>query len=138
MAEYEYLSLQVEGPVATVTFSRPDRMNAMGIGPWKEIHLVQDEIEANRDIRVVIIKADGPHFSVGINLNDLAGVSSDYVIDNINYLQRTYTRWQEMNAIVIAAVHGYATALPQKCSVLATSGLPPRMPGLACRKSALA
>jgi enoyl-CoA hydratase len=106
MAEYEFLKLDMEGPLATVTLSRPDRMNAMGIGPWNEIHLVQDEIEANRDIRVVIIKADGPHFSVGIDLKDLAGCNSDFVIDNINKLQRTYTRWQEMNPIVIAAVHG--------------------------------
>lgn len=106
MAAFEFFKLDMEGPIATVTLSRPDRMNTMGIGPWKEIHLVQDAIEANREIRAVIIKADGPNFSVGIDLKDLSGVNAEFVIDNINYLQRTYSRWQEMNPVVIAAVHG--------------------------------
>ena len=118
MSEFEYFTLAMEGSIATVTLSRPDRMNAMGVGPWREIHLVQDEIEANREIRAVIIKADGPHFSVGIDLKDLAGVNSEYVIDNINHLQRTYSRWQEMNAVVIAAVHGlcYGAATEMICA----------------------
>lgn len=121
MAAYEFFKLEMAGPIATVTLSRPDRMNTMGIGPWKEIHLIQDEIEANHNIRVVIIKAEGPHFSVGIDLKDLAGVNANYVIDNINYLQRTYTRWQEMNAVVIAAVQGLcfgaATEMITACDI---------------------
>lgn len=121
MASFEFFKLEMEGPIATVTLNRPDRMNTMGFGPWKEIHRLQDEIEANRDIRVVIIKADGPHFSVGIDLKDLAGADAGFVIDNINYLQRTYTRWQEMNAVVIAAVHGLcygaATEMITACDI---------------------
>ncbi|MDD3852745.1 MAG: enoyl-CoA hydratase/isomerase family protein [Syntrophomonadaceae bacterium] len=106
MSKYEYYDLEVNGPLAYVTLNRPDRMNMMGFGPWKEILSVQDEIEANRDIRVVIIKADGDHFSAGIDLRDLEQADSLSVADNINWLQRVYGRWQEMNPIVIAAVHG--------------------------------
>lgn len=106
MPDFEYYKLEIKGPLAYVTLKRPDRLNTMGLGPWKEIVLVQDEIEANRDIRVVIIKADGEHFSAGIDLHDLEGVDSRWVADNINWLQRLNSRWQEMNPIVIAAVHG--------------------------------
>lgn len=118
MAAFEFFRLEMDGSIATVTLSRPERMNTMGIGPWKEIHMVQDEIEANREIRAVIIKADGPHFSVGIDLNDLSGVNAGFVIDNINFLQRTYSRWQEMNPVVIAAVHGlcYGAATEMICA----------------------
>ncbi|MEA1961820.1 MAG: enoyl-CoA hydratase/isomerase family protein [Bacillota bacterium] len=118
MADFEFYRLDFDGQIATVTLNRPDRMNTMGAGPWEEINLVQDAIEANRDVRVVIIKAEGPNFSVGIDLNDLAGVDAQYVNDNINHLQRTYTRWQEMNPVVIAAVHGlcYGAAFEMLCA----------------------
>lgn len=106
MNEFKFYRLEFNGPIATVTLNRPDRLNTLGAEPWKEVHLVQDAIEANRDVRVVIIKADGPHFSAGIDLNDLLAVDAQFVIDNINWLQRCYTRWQEMNPVVIAAVHG--------------------------------
>ena len=106
MPSFEYYHLEVKGAIAYVTLNRPDRLNTMGLGPWKEMQLVQDEIEANRDIRVVIIKADGEHFSAGIDLHDLEEVNSHWVADNIHWLQRLNTRWQDMNAIVIAAVQG--------------------------------
>jgi len=106
MADFEFYSLEIKGSIAYLTFNRPDRLNTMGLAPWKEMVLVQDEIEANRDIRVVIIKADGEHFSAGIDLHDLETVNSHWVADNINWLQRLNNRWQEMNPIVIAAVHG--------------------------------
>lgn len=106
MPNYEYYDLQINGPMAYVTLNRPDRMNTLGLGPWKEMMRIQDEIEAHRDVRVVMIKAEGDHFCVGINLHDLEEVGSHWVADNINWLQRAYNRWQEMNPVVIAAVHG--------------------------------
>ncbi|NLU46408.1 MAG: enoyl-CoA hydratase/isomerase family protein [Syntrophomonadaceae bacterium] len=106
MPDFEYYDLNVQGPLAYVTLKRPDRLNTLGLGPWKEIVLVQDEIEANPDIRVVIIKADGDHFSAGIDLHDLEKVDSRWVADNIHWLQRLNSRWQDMNPIVNAAVHG--------------------------------
>lgn len=106
MREFECYLLEVDGPLATVTLNRPQKLNTMGKLPWQEMHLVQDEIEANRDIRVVVIKANGPHFSAGIDVKELAEIDARFVADNINFLQRAYGRWQEMNAVVIAAVHG--------------------------------
>lgn len=118
MPDFEYYKLEFSGPIAYVTLNRPDRLNMMGLGPWKEILLVQDEIEAHRDTRVVIIKAEGEHFSAGINLHDLEDAGSHWVADNIHWLQRVYSRWQEMNPVVIAAVHGlcYGAAFEMICA----------------------
>ena len=102
MPSFEYYNLEVKGAIAYVTLNRPDRLNTMGLGPWKEMQLVQDEIENNRDIRVVIIKADGEHFSAGIDLHDLEEVNSHWVADNIHWLQRL-TLAGRTECIVIAA-----------------------------------
>lgn len=119
MGDYKYLRLEFEEAVAKVTLSRPDRLNIMGRGPWTELYQVQDEIEGNKDIRAVIIKADGPCFSAGVNLKELAEIDGDFVMQHINTLQRTNNRWQEMNPVVIAAVNGvcYGAATEMLCSV---------------------
>lgn len=106
MGEYEFYDLSFDGSIATVTLNRPDRLNTMGAGPWKEMAAVQDEIDAHREVRAVIIRAEGEHFCAGIDLKDLEKVDSHWVADNIAWLQRLYSRWQEMNAVSIAAVHG--------------------------------
>lgn len=106
MPDFEFYKFEVEGPLATLTLNNPSKFNIMGEGPWREMHAVQDLIEENPDIRVVIIKAEGPHFSAGINLKELLAVDAKFVSHRINYLQRAYNRWQELNAISIAAVNG--------------------------------
>jgi enoyl-CoA hydratase len=106
MPEFEFYQYEAAGPLATVTLNNPTKFNIMGAGPWKEMHAIQDLIEDDPAIRVVIIKAAGPHFSAGINLKELLPIDAKFVSQRINYLQRAYNRWQELNAISIAAVNG--------------------------------
>lgn len=106
MSEYKYYKVNVEGPIATLTFNRPERMNTLGYEQWMEIQQIQDELGDNPEIRVLIINAEGPHFCAGIDLKELKSFDSKTVISKLTKIQRTYTRFQEMNAIVIAAVNG--------------------------------
>ncbi|NMA68747.1 MAG: enoyl-CoA hydratase/isomerase family protein [Desulfitobacterium sp.] len=106
MGEYKYFKVTQEGPIATMTFCRPERMNTLGYDQWLEIQAIQDEIGENPDIRVLIINAEGPHFCAGIDLKELQSFDSRTVISKITRIQKTYTRFQEMNAVVIAAING--------------------------------
>ncbi|WP_019850444.1 enoyl-CoA hydratase/isomerase family protein [Desulfitobacterium sp. PCE1] len=106
MEEYKYFRVTSNGPIATMTLNQPEKMNTLGYEPWMEIQKIQDDIEDNPEIRVLIINAEGPNFSAGIDLKELKSFDSKSVITNIPKIQRTYTRFQEMNAVVIAAVNG--------------------------------
>ncbi|WP_018211795.1 enoyl-CoA hydratase/isomerase family protein [Desulfitobacterium hafniense] len=106
MKEYHYFRVASDGPIATMTLCRPEKMNTLGFEAWREIQEIQNKIEDNPEIRVLIINAEGPSFSAGIDLKELKEFDSKSVISNLPKVQRAYTRFQEMNAVVIAAVNG--------------------------------
>jgi enoyl-CoA hydratase/carnithine racemase len=56
----------VRDAVATVTLSRPERRNAMTPAMWHGLADIGEQIPA--DVRVVIIRGDGPSFCAGIDL----------------------------------------------------------------------
>lgn len=92
--------------VAVLTLNHPESMNIVNRELLTELDEMQNEIEKDKSIRAVVIKANGDHFSAGIDLNMLKGVDSQFVMDNLNWLQRLYGRWQEWSIPVVAAVHG--------------------------------
>lgn len=104
--EFEHYLFTMEGPLAIVTLNRPDNLNCFSPEAWQEMNRIQDIIEADPGIRVVIINANGPHFSAGIDLKKLAQVDSAYIAANLHWLQRTYNRWQEMSPVILAAIQG--------------------------------
>lgn len=100
------LLYQREGAVAIITLNQPEKLNVVNQEMLQELDRLQNDIEEDRSVRAVIINANGDHFSAGIDLNLLQQVSSQFVLDKLTWLQRLYSRWQEMPIPVIAAVHG--------------------------------
>ena len=64
------VSFGVEGAVATLTFGRAEKMNALSSGMIGAIHERIAEAEARADIRAVILTGAGKAFSVGKDLED--------------------------------------------------------------------
>ncbi|HEV7718560.1 MAG TPA: enoyl-CoA hydratase-related protein [Arsenicitalea sp.] len=61
--------LSIENHVARVTIDRPDRMNAVDIATEKRLIAIWQEIEANRDVRVVVLTGAGERaFCVGADM----------------------------------------------------------------------
>lgn len=58
--------LDLDGDLATVTLSRPQRRNAMTPLMWTRLAEIGAGLPAN--IRVVVVKGEGPTFSAGIDL----------------------------------------------------------------------
>src|SRR3546814_20400020 len=65
---YETFDFTVAGPVATITFNRPDKANAMILPFWQELVAVVDEIDDRPEIRAVVIASIGKHFTGGLDL----------------------------------------------------------------------
>ncbi len=82
MARFEspVLSLQQDETVATVWLDRPEARNAMGVDLWRDLPRAMAAVGGDSDVRVVVIAAKGPHFSVGLDLkamgSQLAGGGS--------------------------------------------------------------
>jgi enoyl-CoA hydratase len=57
-----------QGPIAEVVFDRAEKLNAMGPGFWELCPKVFDELNADPEVRCVIVRAEGRMFSAGLDL----------------------------------------------------------------------
>jgi enoyl-CoA hydratase len=124
MDSSDVLTVEHDGPVATLWLDRPEARNAMGPAFWNDLPLAMADIAADRAVRCVVVAARGPHFSVGLDLKAMAGLlaGGDGPRDGtapsagarafatrpgIVQLQRAISSVEECPKPVVAAVHGY-------------------------------
>ncbi len=68
------LRLGIDGAVATVTLGRPERRNAMTPAVWHGLAEIGSSLPPQ--VRVVVVRGEGPSFCAGIDLNLLAGADT--------------------------------------------------------------
>ena len=115
--QFETLATSVNDGIARVELNRPDKANAMGTQLWQDIRSAFEWIDATPQVRVAIVSGRGKHFTAGIDLEMLAGVSAE-VVDGcqgrmreklrrtILDLQDTLTCIERCRKPVLAAIHG--------------------------------
>jgi enoyl-CoA hydratase len=74
MSDNDVLSIERQGPVATLWLDRPDARNAMGAAFFDGLPVAMAELGADPTVRCLVIAARGPHFSVGLDLKAMAGL----------------------------------------------------------------
>jgi enoyl-CoA hydratase len=115
----EVLTLEIDDHVATLWLDREEARNAMGSALWRDLPLAAAAVASDANIRVLIIAAKGPHFSVGLDLKEFGGgfasavkssskaTSSAQAYKAVRAMQASVTSIAELAIPVIAAVHGY-------------------------------
>lgn len=68
------LILDSSGPVATITFNRPDKANAMGADWIGRIISFLREVEYKDSVRCVLFRGEGKHFQAGADVSHIAKV----------------------------------------------------------------
>ena len=63
LMELETLIYEKADRIATLTLNRPEKSNALSVKLRDELDLVLDDLDRDDDTRVLIIKANGNHFS---------------------------------------------------------------------------
>lgn len=72
---YEAIDYSVEGPVATITLNRPDRLNAITGQMIKEIQDAIGQADANEDVIGIILTGAGRGFCAGGDIESLQELS---------------------------------------------------------------
>ena len=112
VSSYELLKLDREGHVATVTLSRPEKLNALSAELVAEFHAVLDEIDAENDIRAVVLTGAGRGFCSGADVNrqleSLEGRQSESSAPRGPGITALGPHIRRINQPVIAAVNGVA------------------------------
>jgi enoyl-CoA hydratase/carnithine racemase len=102
-----------DGPVATVTLSRPDVLNAQTPATWDALRAIGRDLPG--DVRVVIVRGEGRAFSAGLDLTsspaslaELASSPPDEAAARIGTYQEGFTWLHRPDIVSIAAVRGHA------------------------------
>jgi len=72
--ESPVLSIEQDEWVATVWLDRPEARNAMGVDLWRDLPLAMEAVSNDQRVRAVVIAANGPHFSVGLDLKAMGNL----------------------------------------------------------------
>src|SRR6476619_933971 len=105
--------LRIEGPIATISLNRPAAFNSVDLSIARKLEALSAEVEANDDIRVLVIEGEGRAFSAGGDLQTIgAAAASDNIAPVVGELLKHYHAFIEtvrrMPKIVLASVHGSA------------------------------
>jgi len=113
---YTELLYSVADGVATVTLHRPDKLNAFTNTMMRELHMVFDEIDADDNVRAVVMTGSGRGFCAGADLSGGGGTFNDGSLstDSQSKFRRdgggTVTlRMFKCNKPIIGAINGYAS-----------------------------
>ena len=107
--------------VIALTLNRPDRRNALSRQLMRALDATLEHCASDRSIRVVILRADGPAFSAGHDLRELACADTDANRETFDDCVRLMERIIALPQPVIAQVDGVATAAG--CQLVATCDL---------------
>jgi len=105
--------LRIEGPIATITLNRPAAFNSIDLSIAKQLEKLGAEIEANDDIRVLVIEGEGRAFCAGGDLQTIAAAAAADTIapvvgEMLGHYHAFITALRRMPKIVLSSVHGSA------------------------------
>lgn len=110
MPNFKSILFECQGPVALLTLNRPQRANSLTQRALDEIESALDDVEADAQIRALVVTGAGKHFCSGFDLNEDAAVGEGESAWR-PVLQRDFEvtmRFWHLSKPTIAAVHGAA------------------------------
>lgn len=109
---WEHFDFSIDDGVATVTFNRPERLNALTFEVYADFRDLLGELEHRVDTTVLVITGDGDGFCSGGDVNEIIGQLLD--MDSKGLLEFTrmtgavVERMRRLPVPIIAAVNGVA------------------------------
>jgi len=103
--ELETMRCELSGPLARLRLNRPEVHNAANWAWVNDLVTITEYLEQQNEIQVVIVSGEGKSFCSGLDVKELAqsGLSPDWFAS----WERGIMGLEELDAITIAAIHGY-------------------------------
>ena len=112
-ASFQTIDFAVDGPVATLTLNRPQRLNAINKTMLGELQAALDIVEKDDNIRALVVTGAGGNFSSGFDLKEQMEAAPSGMDAWRDILDRDFaavTRFWSLRVPTIAAVQGYCLA----------------------------
>jgi enoyl-CoA hydratase/carnithine racemase len=134
------VAIAFEGPVARLTLSRPEQLNALDDGIRRSLSAVLSDLEDAPDVRVVVLRGAGRAFSAGADLRATAypPLEGDWSTrrHRTGTWQRLLEQFDRIPQVTVAGLHGHviggAALLAAACDIrIAAADTVLRIPELA-------
>ena len=106
MSDYETLKVTQEGEILTVSLNQP-KLNLFTLDMMEELIHVWHSLRTNREVRFVILTAEGDHFSAGVDLN---AFSQGFSPEDARYQQlaghELMRSLESLEQVTVAALRG--------------------------------
>lgn len=106
--EFKYILMDKKDGIATITFHRPEALNALNSEVLEELDKAVERVAADREVRVAIFTGEGKSFISGADINEM---DQRRGVDIISYSRRGADVFRKVELLpkpTIAAVNGYA------------------------------
>jgi enoyl-CoA hydratase len=120
MSSNEALAVEVKDNVAQVTLLGPGKGNAMGPAFWGEMPVVFGELDADPEVRAIVLNGSGNNFCFGLDLLAMGGTLPSVGGESegsarprakfhteVKRLQQAITAVADCRTPTIAAIHGW-------------------------------
>lgn len=118
---HRFLTVETDAGIATVTLTRAEKRNALSLEVMRELIATFAAIGADRGVRAVILRGEGPAFSAGHDLREMLDRSVEAYREIFDTCVELMTGIQRIPQPVIAEVAGIATAAG--CQLVASCDL---------------
>lgn len=108
-ANGEWVKLDRAGPLATITLGAPTGPSRINVESAREWLAALREADADPDVRVILVKADGPVWNAGGDLpafRDHGDDAHDFVRQIGEWINPVVTLLHESRKLTVASVHG--------------------------------
>jgi enoyl-CoA hydratase/carnithine racemase len=110
MSAYKTLKFDLTDRIATITFNRPDRLNAINVEMRDDFSKLFDELQLNDEIGVIIFTGEGRAFSAGgdIEYFERDWKTTEFRAEN-HRLTQFFDELELIEKPVLAAINGPCT-----------------------------
>lgn len=109
---WDHFRFEVADGVATVTFNRPDKLNALTFDVYADLRDLLSELEQREDTRVLVITGEGKGFCSGGDVNEIIGellnMGAKGLLEFTRMTGAVVERMRRLPIPIIAAVNGVA------------------------------
>jgi enoyl-CoA hydratase len=117
---FENVIVEKDGAIAVVTLNRPQALNALSYGLVKDLCLAMQELDRDKEVRVMIVTGGEKVFAAGADIKEMAdrGPFDERIHERLDYRDQI----NKMTKPVIAAVSGFALGggceLAMSCDII--------------------
>jgi enoyl-CoA hydratase/carnithine racemase len=105
---YNSILVRREGPAAIITLNRPERRNAISLAMMSEIMAAAQDVDADAEVRALIVTGGSQYFSAGADLTEALQVKTPAEASGyFGSLHKLNASLEALRKPVIAAIEGF-------------------------------